>query len=220
MPAVRPVKLNVVLLPAHIVLLATANVPAAGVFTVTTVVEGTALQVAVDTAAVYVVVAVGNAYTCVTAVPATYAVVAVALVNKPVTGVNVPKAGAAPYVMLIDQLVRFPTSPGPKSTINKPQFPFALVLADVKDAQLFTFGTPPTGPKVAGYNKASALNVPVRGATTPLITGAVLSDVIVVLVKLAVALVPVPPFNAPTKFITPVVAVAFGAFKFITISPT
>jgi hypothetical protein len=63
--------------------------------------------------------------------------------------------------------------------------------------------------------KASALNIPVLGAGAPLIAVTPV-ELTVVLVKFAVPLPPVPPFNAPTRFNT----WPFGERRFITTSPT
>ena len=104
--------------------------------------------------------------------------------------------------MLIDQSNKVPISPAPPSARYNTQLPFAFG-AVIKLLQLFTFAAPPFDGNEAANGgdvvmKPSALNVPVRGAGAPLSAVTPLEET-TVLVKLAVAFVPPPPFKKPTR---------------------
>ena len=107
----------------------------------------------------------------------------------------------------------FPASPANASYAASVQFPFGVLY---RLFQLFVVGANPVGPG-AGVPAVtrSALKVPVYGFAPVLNAGAVLSEVMVVLVKPVVAPVPPVAFRKKSRFrIWP-----FGALKTNTISP-
>lgn len=143
--------------------------------------------------------------------------VAAASLNNPAIGDQVAAVDGTPtvtdVVMLIDHDVSVPVSVPTLSPIASVQVPLADAEVGVSAAQLFTVCMKPIGPKPA---RASAAKVPVRGAGAPLMAAPPGSELNTVLVKLSVALPPVPPSNEPTRF----KIALFGALRFTSTSPT